>query len=241
MNITWRKIYVKAFPENNELIYTGIEFAEFMRFLTQPIENIMIITGGCVCIGIDTRFERKLELFEGPALVEKLTQENVHSFGNFCFVDYVSPDKTSQISEQQIAELLYMGFMFQPLHSPFFEPLQNRFAYLAHDDGWFCRLYCRSLCDFMTVLCKKIISPKPVQNIAEPTEQIKESMLELATDGLLIDLGELSCKSHSAEVKLYTVGEYSDMDEILNYFQNIKDSASRTYTLSCNKNGWHIE
>jgi hypothetical protein len=35
-----KRIYIKINPDNNEIIYSGIEFAEFIKYLEQPIENI---------------------------------------------------------------------------------------------------------------------------------------------------------------------------------------------------------
>jgi hypothetical protein len=134
------QIYVNAALEENKAIYTGITFAEFIKYLPSPIENLMLLMGGSSVLFVETESERGLELFEGRELVDKLTRENLYSLGNFCFTDYAHLGGTKYLSEEQIAELLYLSHMFKPLKLPFFEPLQNRFAYLAHDDGWYCKL-----------------------------------------------------------------------------------------------------
>lgn len=229
-----RKIYVKVSPEKNEVIYSGIEFAEFIQYLTQPIDNLLLLKGDY----FGNRCEHNFELLEGREIVEKLTREDVHNFGDFCFVDYISPQKVNDLSEEQIAELLYLGHMFRPLRSPFLEQLHNKFVYLAHDNGWYCKLYCRNLSDFITVLCKKITANIPIKNMCEPSDDVKEKMLELAKDGLLIDLNDLSRKSENVEIKFYIVGSYSDMDTIQNNFQQIRDNALRVCSFKCNKNGW---
>ena len=239
MNKTRTRIYVKISPEKSEIVYSGIEFAEFVSYLSQPIENLMLITGGSSTIFAETNLERGLELFEGRNLIGKLTKQDIHNFGNFCCVDYAAVGNASNLSEEQIAELLYMGHMFKPLRSPFFEPLHNRFAYLAHDDGWYCKLYCRNICDFIDVLCKKTVAHMPIKSICEAPNDIKEAMLKLATEGLLVDLDEFSCKAESVETILYTVGEYSDMDAIQNNLKDIKSSASK-HCLHCSKKEWSI-
>jgi len=238
MSNTRTKVYIKAIPQKGEFVYSGIEFAEFIQYVPQPIENLMIITGGSNVILCETDFDRGFELFEGDDLIEKLTKENVYGLGDFCFVDYSSPHKTDKLSEEQIAELLYMGHMFKPLRSPFFEELCNNFVYLAHDDGWYCKLYSRNLTDIITVLCKKIVASN--NNICDPAESIKERILQLTVDGLLIDLDELSHKDGCIEAKFYTVGEYSDMDSIQNNLQHIKSGASKVSYLSCGKTEWNI-
>jgi len=220
------KVYVKINSEENYVLFSGIEFAEFIRYLPQPMENLMLIMGGSSLIMAETNLERGLELFEGPDLIGKLSKRDLYNLGNFCFVDYGYVGKTSDLSEEQIAELLYLGHMFQPLKSPFFEPLQNRFAYLAHDDGWGCKLYCRNLNDFIPVLLGKIMARAQVSVSTYP-ELINNNLLQLATTGLLIDLEEAICvKEKSVEIKLYTIGDYSNIDHILNNFEKIKANAS---------------
>lgn len=236
MNKMRTKIYVKTDIDSREVIYSGIEFAEFIKYLPQPIENLMIVTGGSDVIRLDTKFERGLEQFEGHQLVEKLAKENVYSLGNFCFVDYDISSDTSDLSEEQIAQLLYLGHMFKPLHSPFFKQLQNRFAYLAHDDGWYCKLYCRELDEFMNVLSGKIT--KNI-NVSLPAN-IKNRLKQISTGGLLIDLEETNGSKKDVSLKVYTVGAYSNIDEILNNWQQIKTNAKSTDILSCSNNIWSI-
>ena len=226
MNGARTKIYVKATREINEIVYTGIEFAEFIEYSPKSLDNLMIISGGSSAISFESKFDRGLELFEGRKNVYKLAKEAVYGLGDLCFVDYASPGSTTGLSEEQIAELLYLGFMFKPLQSPFFEPLQNNFAYLAHDDGWYCKLYCRDMDDFGTVLCSKIIAAAAIQNSCEILYCTKNRILQLAEQGLLIDLEELTQKS-SHSINLYSIGAYSDMDAVLNNCQTLKKEASQ--------------
>jgi len=39
-------LYANTNIKNSEFIYSGIEFVEFIEFLSIPIENIVVITGG---------------------------------------------------------------------------------------------------------------------------------------------------------------------------------------------------
>ena len=220
------KIYVKVNLSSKEVIYTGIEFAEFIKYLSLPMENLLLLKGDC----FGSRCEHNFEVFEGQNHVKKLATENIHSWGDFCFVDYVG--KTGDLNEGQIAELLYMGHLFKPLKSPFFEPLQNRFAYLAHDDGWYCKLYCRDLYEFIAVLSKKIANdtaiPLPIT--------LQNRLFQIAESGLLIDLEEKDGSSS----KIYTVGSYSDMDEVLNNWEKIKANSATVNMLSYSNGEWTI-
>ena len=243
MNNLRTKLYIKVMPESCEVIFSGIAFAEFIQYLTRSIDNIMIITSGGNIISQDTKFERGLELFEGHELVQKLAKENIYNLGNFCFVDYASSDDPKKLSEEQIAELLYLGHMFKPLRSPFFKELCNNFVYLAHDDGWYCKLFCHNSFDFISVLCDKIktfISIKTKKALSKIPDTIKNELLDLAVKGLLIDLDDELLKNDQAEIRLYAVGDYSDMDVILNNWDDVKNSASLIKVL-CFCDGWIIK
>ncbi|MCL2248446.1 MAG: hypothetical protein FWC13_04185 [Oscillospiraceae bacterium] len=125
-------LYVKTWPENNQIIYSGITFAEFIGFLPKCVENLMIISGECDAITLDTKHERCFNLFEGQEQVQRLAMEHIYSFGDFCFVDYASPDDLRTLGEGQIAELLYMGHMHKPLENPFFDQIQMIFVSRAN-------------------------------------------------------------------------------------------------------------
>lgn len=224
------KIYAKVTPKNHEIVYSGIEFIEFIKFLSPPIENLILIKGDYW----GNKQDHNFELLEGQEQIEKLSEENIYNFGDFCFVDYLKSGDTAGLSDQQIAELLYIAHIGKPLDSPFFTSLQNRFVYLAHDDGWYCKLFCRRLDNFITVLCGKITNDMgwPVPDF------IQSQLLQLATQGILIDLEELHNKKGRFDLKIYTVGEHVDMDYILNNFQKLKETATKVSTLSCSEKQW---
>jgi len=239
MNKIRTKIYVKATPERHEIIYSGIEFAEFTTYLSSPIENILLLKADY----IGNRSEKNFELIEGKDYIAEFKSENIYNYGDFCFVDYASTDSINKLSGEQIAELLYMAHMYIPLQSPFFEALQNRFAYLAHDDGFYCKLYCHNLLDFVTVLCNKIkmnIRSLLNDNVCEAPNNVKEKVLQLAMEGLFIDLDELSHEDGMIAIKLYTVGTHSDMDIISNSCQQIKLNSSQVKKPNCRENEWTL-
>jgi hypothetical protein len=44
-----------------------------------------------------------------------------------------------------MTEILYLPHFGKSLITPFFNRINNNFVYLAHDDGWFCKLYCNDI------------------------------------------------------------------------------------------------
>ena len=151
-------LYVYADREKHVFINSGITFSEFVNGLSKPLENLLSISPKTDMISLVSDYARGFEVFEGNKQIQALLSENIYELGDFCFVDFHKMDGIQQLSEEQIAELLYLGHLFRPLKSPFFPALQNRFAYLAHDDGFFCKLYCRDEQDFAHVLAVKIVN-----------------------------------------------------------------------------------
>jgi hypothetical protein len=231
------KLYVKFNQKSNEFIYSGIEFAEFLQYLSEPINNILLLKGDYY----GNRREHNFELIEGEEEIIKLAKENIYNYGDFCFVDYEKAINIQRADKKQIAELLYLGHMFEPFESPFFDTLQNQFAYVAHDDGWYCKLYCNNPYDFINVICRKILVSRSVDSILEPQDSIKEMLLERVKEGLLIDLEEKINVTESVCIPLYSIGEYSNMDDILNNIMMLKGKADKTYILYISQDRWSFE
>lgn len=131
-------IYINSDIQNHEFIYTGIVFSEFIAYIENPIQNLLLLKANYLKENIVHNFE----IVEGLAAINRFANEDIYDYGDFCFVDF-EDGTLDNLSSQQIAELLYLAHMFTPLKSPYFESLHNRFAYLAHDDGFFGKIYCR--------------------------------------------------------------------------------------------------
>lgn len=144
----------------------------------------------------------------------------------------------------EIAELLYLGHMFKPVKSPFFERIGNRYAYLAYDDGWFCRLYLRYYYDFQEILANKIIhtvSKSKRRKIYPLSEELQKQLLSLAVNGLLIDFSDVLIGDKFIEIPIYTIGKFLDMDEMYNDLKrHIGRSKYSARLVHKNKN-WKID
>jgi len=234
------KIYIKISPERNEAVFSGISFEEFINYLSSPIENILLIKADY--IGEKTR--HNFEILEGRDSITKFAlEEDIYNYGDFCFVDYSVSDSIDKLSEQQIAELLYMAHIRKPLAAPFFDSLQNRFAYLSHDDGFYCKLYNKDWKDTVIVLLNKIrehLETKCTSKLPLLSETIIKELYNLAAEGLFIDLNEFTNNSEMVKVNLYLVGEYTNMDDFYNTAVKAVDNASLKAYLICSNNEWRI-
>jgi len=125
------------------------------------------------------------------------------------------------LSKEQIAELLYLAHLHEPIKSPFNETLNNNYVYLSHDNGWYCKLFCKERMGPVTILVNKInleIQRLKKNNchllhISSDSIDEIEKFLEI---GLLVEISMHSNKELPIEVKLYEVGEYNNMDKLLN-------------------------
>jgi len=229
--------YINANIHNREFIYTGIEFCEFMCYLKQPIKNILLLKADYS----GNNYANNFKLVEGEENIKLLLKEDVYNYGDFGFVDYSHLDNVNNLSDSQVAELLFMAHKYKSLNNAFFETLGNRFAYLAHDDGWFCKLYCRENDDFLDVLNGKIISL--IQDISKEKVNnldvdVQQALLTLAEKGLLIDFSETESNNNEICVNVYIVGKYEDMDKILNECQKLKKDSSEQKCLKYKDDKW---
>ena len=224
-------IYAKLSPENNEAVFSGIKFADFIECDSVQVENLLLLKS---CYFGDKQCNN-FELLEGKEDIAKIALENIYQYGDFCFVDYVDPVSVRQLTGEQVAELLYIAHSFKPLNSPFLDTLHNNYAYLSHDDGWYCKLYCKEQHSLRSILFSKLLKHlrKDFCNtISSLPEDLTEKVTELSTQGLLIQLDISKPKNNTAKknklasIRLYEVGEYGNMDDLFNNVEHLQPHLS---------------
>lgn len=215
------KLYAIASSNEHAVEYSGLEFADFINGLENPIRNILLLKGN----HIGDKCKHNFELLEGESNIKKFILNDIYKYGDFCFVDYENPDCIDKLHDEQIAELLFMAHLFRPLKKPFFDVLGNRFAYLSHDDGFYCKLYCQDHSLIVTLLANKIIRylyRRLKISACEFPAAVNEIMFDLMKRGLFIDLEELSNEQGMLTIKLFVIGKFGSMDSILNNRKKIK-------------------
>lgn len=233
--------YINAFSENNEFVYYGMQLNEFIKYNPVEINQLLILEGEYYGRGF--RSKTKLEVVDKEEM-EYFLGEDIYGYGNFAWVDFDEVDNVENLEPSELAELLYLGHMFQPVKSPFFDKIKNRYAYLAHDDGWFCRLYCREYSDFKEIIANKIIGEVATtkrRKIYPFSEGVKEQLLSLAKDGLLIDFSNFLKLERTIEVPIYTIGKFIDMDEMYNDLQRHISQAKYSAKLVHKNKQWIID
>jgi hypothetical protein len=184
--------YISANFDDNFFVYYGMEFKEFIRYCPINLENILITDG--YNIANNFNYNWLLETANGKEEILELSKEDIYGLGNFHWLDYCKEEELNNCSPEEKAEVLYLSHFGKPIKFPFINKLQNNFCYLAHDDGWFCKLYCKDMLVFGNIISDKIIesfSTNKRRKIYPMTDEIKDKLIEFTKSGLLIDFSSI--------------------------------------------------
>jgi hypothetical protein len=145
--------------------------------------------------------------------------------------------------------------------------LQNRFVYLAHDDGWYCKLFCRNINDFHDIvanLVRKYVgnelnSPVTRKDNKEYTNKDRNAFLKTSADdipsiyqhtkqiiyrnwneGLFIDLNGMQIINNTVIIKTYIIGKFDNMDIMFNNINQFKDNSSHVDSICFNGKEWIV-
>lgn len=233
--------YISANFDDNYFVYYGMEFNEFIRHCPIDIENILITDG----INLTNNFSYHwfLETANGKEEILELSKEDIYGLGNFHWLDYYKEENLNNCSPEEKAEVLYLSHFCKPLKSPFVNKLQNNFCYLAHDDGWFCKLYCKDMLVFRDIISNKIVesfTTNKRRKIYPMSDEIKNILYELTKQGLLIDFSNIYKGDNFICLNFYVIGHYMDMDEMYNNLEKNKSRASMKGTIKHSKKTWQI-
>lgn len=208
-------IYANISLEENLAFFSGISFSDLIEFIPIPVENILLLKSDY----ITEKSWRGFDILEGRDDISGLLRDNIHRFGDFACLDYNDIDAIKQLKNEQIAELLYLAHIHEPLISPHFEVLQNRFVYLSHDNGWYSKLFFKELQIPRTILINKI--KKTIQHVIRNDEySLPNDLIEVVEDlsmkGLLITIDLSMQRRKIYTVKLYEVGKHQNPDALFN-------------------------
>jgi hypothetical protein len=129
-------LYIWHDSEHQFIVASGLEFKDLQKGLST--------TGGVVLIDhqSDTAtYDRESGFhFTSSSALSELVAEDIYSWGNFAWADYVGATLPS-LTKEEIAELLYFAHKAEPLCGNALPHLRNNFLGYAHDDGWYLKLY----------------------------------------------------------------------------------------------------
>ncbi|MDG0795069.1 hypothetical protein OMP38_32760 [Cohnella ginsengisoli] len=157
-------------------------------------------------------------------------------------MDFAEAPALDQLEPQEKAELLYLGHYKQPLKSPFFDKLRNQFTYLAHDDGWFNKVFykdARLYADMLTRLVANRLKPYGI-DVPPLGQDVGERLTAFAKNGVLIESSRV-VKSHAdVEIPLHVIGKFMDYDDLYNNIEKYKSEARSQHWLAYKDGEWSL-
>ena len=222
----FRDVFYVISGGESEITYYGMDFKEFIEIVPEKIQNILMLKGDANIGNYSNKCN--FEIIEGEAETKNLAAQDTYGYGDFCFVDYEKAGMAETLTPTEVSELLYLSHIYKPLKSPFFNHINNKYAYLAHDDGWFCRLFCRNRSDTAEIISNKILNTASVvsgKHQFSINNNLKIRLLEIAKKGLLVDFSDAKKDKTTLELSLYAIGNFLDMDEMYNNLDEHKKKA----------------
>lgn len=212
-----KKDILYMFLGKNELVYSGIGLKFFLEHMCD-INNIMLIESEYV----GEKAFKNFELIEGKAQIQEFVSYSENNpYGDICFVDYKDSESLHKLSEQQLAELLYLARMYKPLHSYDFNEIGNNMVYLSHDNGFYGKIYCQRQMDLVSVICARIC--KSFNNYkGDMNLLVKNELISVMEKGVCIDFSDIKRLKSFTEIPIYCLGLIDDMDFIYNNIDKIK-------------------
>lgn len=233
--------YINANLDERYFFYTGIEFQEFLKCCPIELNNILLLHN---CFSDNHNHFWNLNAYNGKEAISELLKENIYNLGNFHWIDYNSEDNLNSCTPEEQAEVLYLSHFWKPLKTPFFDRIHNNFAYLSHDDGWYCVLYCKDVLVFKDILAGKIINTFAAdkrRKILPMAEDIKDYLYSLTNKGLLIDFPNAYQENGCIGVKFYVISKYSNMHDIYNNREKGKQTAEICGLIEYKNKMWSIK
>lgn len=244
-------IYIHHNNLDQYVISYGIEFKEFISSCSTNLNYLLLLKHQFN----DAEFNMHTLLEYVPKdKIAKLTNEGVYSYGNFCWLDFAEVEGLNELNGQEIAELLYLGHLKQHLKQPFYQKLSNKFAYLAHDDGWFNKIYYKDLGNFYEML-GGVIGLKLSENHTKRTIfNLRKSrtfpsvpgktltqVSNFIREGMVISLKNKEESRQRVEIPIWVLGDFLDMDDMYEEAMQVeKDACHAKLVFEKKTNEWKL-
>lgn len=229
-------IYVHLNQTEQFVMSYGIEFDEFTRALTGSLNHLLLLKHRFD----DTEYNMHTLLEYCPDFkVNKIAAEDVYTYGDFCWIDFVEEEGLNELTGQEIAELLYLGHLKQHLKAPFYNKLGNRFVYLAHDDGWFNKVYYRSFKDFFQLLSvtissklgelkldKTLLGIRKKRTYPPVNKELLLSLTPFIKEGICISLKDADHQRNRVEIPIWVIGDFANMDDMYEEYEQISNKTA---------------
>lgn len=201
--------YISIDIKINIITTSGISWNEFYCGIIEKPKGILIVKG----LPLEAEFCKKLSFeYISPAQIPAFSQSNVYDFGDFQWIDFEDVSNLANVSDTELAEILFTFHKGKPLKSYKIDSLQNHYVYISHDDDWFVKIHMDHLEKYKQVInykiCKELKGRK--QDIHPIQENVMEQLFSMFQKGAVIDFE----KKTASSVTIYQLEEINSMDDI---------------------------
>jgi hypothetical protein len=233
-------IYIHMNEANQFVMFSGLTMQQFVRSLG-PLQNLLLLKHKYE----DSSFNIHTQLeFVPDEEVLAFTKESMDNPTDLRWIDFKDEQNLNMLTSQEQAELLYIGHKKEPIRSPFYYQLQNRFVYLSNEEESMTKIYFRELNDSLrlvvNILNQVVLTKergasfwrrKQKAGYPELTMEQIVSHKPLLKEGVLLSLykREKSKVSYDLELRLLPESVYPDeiWDELTALMKQSPDETIR--------------
>ncbi|PLT33572.1 hypothetical protein [Bacillus sp. V5-8f] len=225
-------LYIHLQDSERFVISSGMNFREFAYALPHPLSNLLLLKHKFE----DAEFHMNTLLeYVNEENIVRLLKDNVQGYGDFCWIDFEEESGLDELDGPELAELLYIGHCKNHLRPPFYRKLNNEFVYLAQDDGWFNKIYYRSLGTYFKMMGQLV--PLKIGTLrAERTwlgirkrseyppvpAEVFQRLSRLMGEGIVFSFHEVQQSRNRLEIPVWVVGDYLNMDDMAEGYTQMK-------------------
>lgn len=216
-------LYVHMSEVDQFVIFSGITLKQFFASI-KPLPNLLLLKH---------RFEDGS--FNMHTMLDFVTEQDIHNFvkvmddikDDLCWVDFVDEKNVNQLTPREQAELLYISHKREPINSPFFSKLQNRYVYYSSSNDKMTKIYFRNLDDceilvsnFINNLIKSKVTNgsfwkrKTRKKTPFLNSESLKSYRSFAKDGALFSLYKMVKPENHFGLEIRTLIDYDFPDEV---------------------------
>jgi len=136
-------IYIHMNESGQFVMFSGLTMQQFVH-CAGPLQNLLLLKHEYE----DGSFNMHTQLeFVPDEEVLVFTKEFMDNPSDLGWIDFVDENRLNLLTPQEQAELLYIGHKKEPVRSPFYHQLQNRFVYLSNEAESMTKIYFREIND----------------------------------------------------------------------------------------------
>ena len=242
-------VYIVVNSRDRYVLSSGYHFADFVHCLQEPLNNLLLLKHQYK----NPAFHYVTQMDYVPKeQLNDLLQSEAYKSGHFCWVDFEDIFNLDTIEGQELAELLYLGHIKRHLTPPFYQELNNNFAYLTEQDGVLNRTYYKNWNDFYAVLggvlVKKLAAVRterswlPFQkkkSYPRVPETILHQLSTVLTEGVVFSFTEAKIERNAAEIPFWVIGDFDEVDDMVeSFYKEAKKSATGRLVFDKRQKEW---